>query len=184
MDRHRECRPGPAVAGRWQQLVGHRTAMRRPKSRGRHHVREYRRVSTHRACAASDWDNRPQLPKQRRLQPPNAPHRRRPRPLHPTLIGEEPLWLTWPLMTGAWDLEATGPSGVFTAQYKAPILAGHNAAEHGGRGAVLRCERCTPRTSWSRARQRRCVNPVQAAAPPCTVVKDSAPLHLSVRTPS
>ena len=42
--------------------MGHWTAMKRPKSLGRHHVREYRRVSTHRACAASDWDNGAQLP--------------------------------------------------------------------------------------------------------------------------
>ena len=52
--------------------------------------------------------------------------------------------MTMTLADGAVDDGVMGPRGdrpkrrVFTAEYKARILAEYDAAEHGGRGAVLR----------------------------------------------
>ena len=61
-------------------------------------------------------------------------------------------------MMGAWEHEQTGPKRrVFTAEYKARILAEYDAAEHGQRGAILRREGLysSHLIEWRRARDAR-----------------------------
>ena len=72
--------PGPdptQVEGRTRRLLRHRRSQQRAN---RSHQRNHRTRQTHRQ----------KLPQPHQLPTPNAPHRRRPRPLQPTLNYEEP----------------------------------------------------------------------------------------------